>query len=211
MDEFNLHLTGDIHAITAANNLLAAQIDARRFHEATQKDQALYNRLVPAKDKKREFSKIQLTRLQVRHSIWSYLDFFIDAHLCKCIRVIILKILFVGPQKFEDGGVKGRGRNSFGLVWERTWNCLVWSLKINGDDDCMFLFCEQKLGITKTNPDELTEEEITKFVRLDFDVDSITWQRGRSSLCCLYKFACLFHYYSLFKQYNILNSTVFLI
>ena len=65
MDEFNLHLTGDIHAITAANNLLAAQIDARRFHEATQKDQALYSRLVPAKDKKREFSKIQLTRLQV--------------------------------------------------------------------------------------------------------------------------------------------------
>ena len=26
MDEFNLHLTGDIHAITAANNLLAAQV-----------------------------------------------------------------------------------------------------------------------------------------------------------------------------------------
>ena len=26
MDDFNLHLTGDIHAITAANNLLAAQI-----------------------------------------------------------------------------------------------------------------------------------------------------------------------------------------
>ncbi len=44
MDEFNLHLTGDIHAITAANNLLAAQIDARMFHEATQPLQALYNR-----------------------------------------------------------------------------------------------------------------------------------------------------------------------
>jgi formyltetrahydrofolate synthetase len=29
MEEFNLHLTGDIHAITAANNLLAAQIEAR--------------------------------------------------------------------------------------------------------------------------------------------------------------------------------------
>ena len=29
MDEFNLHLTGDIHAITAATNLVAAQIDAR--------------------------------------------------------------------------------------------------------------------------------------------------------------------------------------
>ena len=36
MEEFNLHLTGDIHAITAANNLLAAQIDARMFHEKTQ-------------------------------------------------------------------------------------------------------------------------------------------------------------------------------
>jgi formyltetrahydrofolate synthetase len=28
MEDFNLHLTGDIHAITAANNLLAAAIDA---------------------------------------------------------------------------------------------------------------------------------------------------------------------------------------
>ncbi len=28
MDEFNLHLTGDIHAITAAHNLVAAAIDA---------------------------------------------------------------------------------------------------------------------------------------------------------------------------------------
>ncbi len=65
MDEFNLHLTGDIHAITAANNLLAAAIDARRFHELTQTDQALYGRLVPNKKGRREFSKIQLTRLNV--------------------------------------------------------------------------------------------------------------------------------------------------
>ena len=36
MEEFNLHLTGDIHAITAANTLLAAQIDTRMFHESTQ-------------------------------------------------------------------------------------------------------------------------------------------------------------------------------
>ncbi|KAK6008895.1 formate--tetrahydrofolate ligase, partial [Ostertagia ostertagi] len=48
MEEFNLHLTGDIHAITAANNLLAAAIDARMFHESTQKDDALFNRLCPA-------------------------------------------------------------------------------------------------------------------------------------------------------------------
>src|SRR5437879_1878069 len=33
MEDFNLHLTGDIHAVTAANNLLAAQIDARMLHE----------------------------------------------------------------------------------------------------------------------------------------------------------------------------------
>lgn len=69
MDEFNLHLTGDIHAITAANNLLAAQLDARRFHEATQTDKALYGRLVPAKKGHKEFSKIQLARLQVIGSI----------------------------------------------------------------------------------------------------------------------------------------------
>lgn len=47
MTEFNLHLTGDIHAITAANNLLAAAIDARMFHEATQTDKGLFNRLCP--------------------------------------------------------------------------------------------------------------------------------------------------------------------
>lgn len=33
MEDFNLHLTGDIHAVAAANNLLAAAIDARLLHE----------------------------------------------------------------------------------------------------------------------------------------------------------------------------------
>lgn len=42
-------LVGDIHAITAANNLIAAAIDARMFHEATQKDSALFDRLFPLK------------------------------------------------------------------------------------------------------------------------------------------------------------------
>ena len=65
MDEFNLHLTGDIHAITASNNLLAAAIEARRFHEATQKDMALWGRLVPEKKGKKTFSKIQIDRLKV--------------------------------------------------------------------------------------------------------------------------------------------------
>ncbi|XP_053613814.1 C-1-tetrahydrofolate synthase, cytoplasmic isoform X2 [Plodia interpunctella] len=64
MEEFNLHLTGDIHAVTAANNLLAAQMDARIFHEATQKDGPLYDRLVPKIKGVRKFSPIQLRRLK---------------------------------------------------------------------------------------------------------------------------------------------------
>ncbi|XP_030765230.1 C-1-tetrahydrofolate synthase, cytoplasmic isoform X2 [Sitophilus oryzae] len=64
MEDMNLHLTGDIHAITAANNLLAAQLDARIFHEFTQKDQALYDRLVPKIKGIRKFSSIQLRRLK---------------------------------------------------------------------------------------------------------------------------------------------------
>ena len=53
MEEFNLHLTGDIHAITAANNLLAAAIDARMYHEARQSDKQLFDRLMPVKKGKR--------------------------------------------------------------------------------------------------------------------------------------------------------------
>lgn len=41
MDEFNLHLTGDVHAITVAHNLVAAAIDARWFHESRLTDDAL--------------------------------------------------------------------------------------------------------------------------------------------------------------------------
>ncbi|EPY80646.1 Monofunctional C1-tetrahydrofolate synthase, mitochondrial-like protein [Camelus ferus] len=98
MEEFNLHLTGDIHAITAANNLLAAAIDTRILHENTQTDKALYNRLVPSVNGVREFSKIQLARLK-------------------------------------------------------------------------------KLGISKTDPSALTDEEVRKFARLDMDPSTITWQR----------------------------------
>ncbi|EGV62352.1 tetrahydrofolate synthase [Yamadazyma tenuis] len=98
MDEFNMHVTGDIHAITMANNLLAAAIDTRMFHETTQKDAPLYRRLVPAKKGVRTFPLCMLKRLQ-------------------------------------------------------------------------------KLGINKTNPDDLTPEEVSKFVRLDIDPDTITWRR----------------------------------
>ncbi|CAN8106227.1 unnamed protein product [Discula destructiva] len=98
MDEFNMHMTGDIHAITAANNLLAAAIETRIFHENTQKNAALYKRLVPAKNGKRAFAPIMFRRLH-------------------------------------------------------------------------------KLGIEKINPDELTEDEIARFARLDIDPDTITWRR----------------------------------
>merc|ERR1712176_1355849 len=64
MEEFNLHMTGDIHAITAANNLLAAAIDTRIFHESTQKDEALFNRLVPLKKGKRVLSNSMRMRLE---------------------------------------------------------------------------------------------------------------------------------------------------
>ena len=41
MEDFNLHLTGDIHAVTAANNLMAAAIDARILHEDNYDDAKL--------------------------------------------------------------------------------------------------------------------------------------------------------------------------
>ncbi len=47
MEEFNLHLTGDIHAITAANNLMAAAIDVRMMHEAKSSDDQLFKALFP--------------------------------------------------------------------------------------------------------------------------------------------------------------------
>jgi formyltetrahydrofolate synthetase len=57
MDEFNLHLTGDIHAITAANNLMAAAIDVRIFHETGATDEQMFNRLFPQdKTGRRSFS-----------------------------------------------------------------------------------------------------------------------------------------------------------
>jgi formyltetrahydrofolate synthetase len=61
-----LHLTGDIHAITAANNLCAAAIDARMFHEGEQPDdEKLFNALCPTdKQGNRSFSPSMLRRLK---------------------------------------------------------------------------------------------------------------------------------------------------
>ncbi len=65
MEDFNLHLTGDIHAITAANNLLAAAIDARIFHESSQSDERLFDALCPPDKKgKRRFSPSMKRRIK---------------------------------------------------------------------------------------------------------------------------------------------------
>ena len=65
MEDFNLHLTGDIHTITAAHNLVAAALDARVMHEKMQDDEKLFNALCPL-DKKgvRKFSPTMLRRLK---------------------------------------------------------------------------------------------------------------------------------------------------
>lgn len=57
----------NIHRIGAANNLLAAAIDARMFHEATQTTDQLFNRLCPvnsASQRRQAFSPIMLRRLE---------------------------------------------------------------------------------------------------------------------------------------------------
>ncbi len=99
MEDFNLHLTGDIHAITAAHNLCAAALDARIMHESKQDDEKLFNALCPPDKKgKRTFSPTMLRRLK-------------------------------------------------------------------------------KLGINKKNPNDLTPEERTRFVRLNIDFDGVQWRR----------------------------------
>ena len=47
MEDFNLHLTGDIHAVSVTHNLLAAAIDARIMHERNMSDKALFRALFP--------------------------------------------------------------------------------------------------------------------------------------------------------------------
>ncbi|MBT7805171.1 formate--tetrahydrofolate ligase [Candidatus Poribacteria bacterium] len=50
MEEFNLHLTGDVHAVSAAHNLLAAAIDARIMHEDQLSDARLERTGIPRLD-----------------------------------------------------------------------------------------------------------------------------------------------------------------
>jgi len=50
MEDFNLHLTGDIHAISVSHNLVAAAIDTRMYHESRQTDEQLAKRGVKRLD-----------------------------------------------------------------------------------------------------------------------------------------------------------------
>ena len=64
MEDFNLHLTGDNHAITAANNLLAAGIDSRLLYEAkTPDDEKLVMGLCKKVDGVPVFSGYHLRRM----------------------------------------------------------------------------------------------------------------------------------------------------
>ena len=47
MEDFNLHLTGDLHAVSISHNLLAAAIDARLMHERGMTDRQLFKALFP--------------------------------------------------------------------------------------------------------------------------------------------------------------------
>jgi len=65
MEDFNLHLTGDIHAVTAAHDLMAAALDVRIFHEGNQDDEKLFNAFCPpGRDGRRRFSPTMLRRLK---------------------------------------------------------------------------------------------------------------------------------------------------
>ncbi|MFW6250343.1 MAG: formate--tetrahydrofolate ligase [Alkalispirochaetaceae bacterium] len=50
MEDFNLHLTGDIHAVSVAHNLVAAAIDARLYHESRWSDAYFEKNGIPKLD-----------------------------------------------------------------------------------------------------------------------------------------------------------------
>eukprot|EP00929_Paragymnodinium_shiwhaense_P001967 TRINITY_DN102173_c0_g1_i1.p1 TRINITY_DN102173_c0_g1~~TRINITY_DN102173_c0_g1_i1.p1 ORF type:complete len:653 (-),score=179.00 TRINITY_DN102173_c0_g1_i1:75-2033(-) len=65
MEDFNLHMTGDIHAITAAHNLFAAAIDTRYYHENSSTWKGIFAKLCPEdKNGKRCFEPSMYARLE---------------------------------------------------------------------------------------------------------------------------------------------------
>ncbi|TAN36738.1 MAG: formate--tetrahydrofolate ligase [Verrucomicrobia bacterium] len=66
MEDFNLHLTGDIHAITAANNLMAAAIDARMLHERTHTDDEKFARLMTRNGEFTDAQRARMAKLGIK-------------------------------------------------------------------------------------------------------------------------------------------------
>lgn len=66
MEDFNLHLTGDTHAVAAANNLLAAAIDTRLMYEESHPDDQQLMNVLCKKDKsgKPQFCAAHLRRMK---------------------------------------------------------------------------------------------------------------------------------------------------
>lgn len=61
--------------------------------------------------------------------------------------------------------------------WQALFSRLVPTKKGKREFAPLMLKRLKKLGINKTDPNELTPEEITRFARLDVDLDTITWNR----------------------------------
>ncbi|HOU15617.1 MAG TPA: formate--tetrahydrofolate ligase [Anaerolineae bacterium] len=88
MEDFNLHLTGDIHAVSVAHNLCAAAIDARLHHEGRWSDSY--------------FEKIGLTRLNI------------DPYSITWNRVVdmndrVMRNILIGLGGLEDGPLRQTG------------------------------------------------------------------------------------------------------
>merc|ERR1719300_394458 len=64
MEEFNLHLTGDFHAVAAAHNLLGAALDSRMIHETNQKPKTLFKNLCPKKKRRAEICGANVATLR---------------------------------------------------------------------------------------------------------------------------------------------------
>lgn len=128
MEEFNLHLTGDFHAVAAANNLLAAAIDARMFHESTQTDAALFRRLCPADENGHPFicdiMKIRLSKIGIpldkdpktytKDEIKKFARLDIDPETITWLRVVdtndrFLRKITVGQADTEKGHAHDSG------------------------------------------------------------------------------------------------------
>ncbi|NLS13415.1 formate--tetrahydrofolate ligase [Vibrio sp. SM6] len=92
MDELNLHLTGDIHAVTAAHNLASAAIDARLYHEQRDGYEAFEAR-----------TGLKALRIDPNHVVWKRV---ID-HNDRALRMVTVGLN--EPNKSVNGYVRQDG------------------------------------------------------------------------------------------------------